>query len=404
MKRGLEHSDNPYADHAYGGMGGPAKRMAYGGGVHSGEPCPYFPRGTCERGDMCKFTHIGPGGTRPAHQEQAGGGGATRQCPYFMQGTCEHGSTCKWAHDPRFAQVGGGPAPCPYFPRGTCDRGNACRFSHAAPLPSTVNPAAAAAAASQHFPVQDPGFGDSALAQQSRYMSSMNAMIGQQFGGGVRASPYSLGSSMPMVYAPQQQAPQWTPTRCPYFAKGQCTRGNTCSYSHAGMVNPNPQGICPYFSQGKCERGASCSFAHVDGAKPPCPYYAKGQCERGDDCKFSHNFGTRRLQKGDKPCPYFLDGRCQRGDNCNFRHHDNGLKAGVTRPCPYFLQGTCNRGKECRMAHIKDLDHQPHLTSDAKPCPYFKSGACEKGMACMFLHTEEVPALEESSEQVPDTQ
>ncbi|XP_048532546.1 zinc finger CCCH domain-containing protein 25-like [Triticum urartu] len=105
---------------------------------------------------------------------------------------------------------------------------------------------------------------------------------------------------------------------CYAFQKGECNRGDACKYSHDEQRNANtgwgskeddpkwehdrhrgPQnkgesrGICYAFQKGECSRGDSCRFSHdeqvaVQG-RGVCYAFQKGECSRGASCRFSHD-------------------------------------------------------------------------------------------------------------------
>lgn len=64
---------------------------------------------------------------------------------------------------------------------------------------------------------------------------------------------------------------------CKFYAKGKCTRGNTCSFAHsASHLQPRPNlfrtQLCFHFARGGyCTVGDACRFAHqLDDLRPAC--------------------------------------------------------------------------------------------------------------------------------------
>merc|ERR1712228_991541 len=99
----------------------------------------------------------------------------------------------------------------------------------------------------------------------------------------------------------------------------------------------------------------------MGGTSKKCPYFASGNCHKGQDCKWSHgdgglsfapaqstqDFGTSQL------CPYFAAGKCDK-ENCRWRHAV-GSKAGggglaPGQKCPYYALGKCEK-PECKWSH-----------------------------------------------------
>ncbi|KAJ8092740.1 hypothetical protein PM082_007069 [Marasmius tenuissimus] len=116
------------------------------------QPCVYWAKGNCLRGDSCTFLHGAP--TREAEPRSP-----AVVCVYWAQGRCMRGDSCTFRHDatvgevesqqPQQAEVeeptdthlilpsnqharfSGIPQPdCIYWARGRCDKGDSCTFRH----------------------------------------------------------------------------------------------------------------------------------------------------------------------------------------------------------------------------------------------------------------------------------
>jgi hypothetical protein len=60
----------------------------------------------------------------------------------------------------------------------------------------------------------------------------------------------------------------------------------------------------------------------------PCPFYARGTCSRGTACRFSHqgSIDTSSIENYRKPCRFFMRGHCGRGEACIFSHEQSSIQ------------------------------------------------------------------------------
>ena len=123
---------------------------------------------------------------------------------------------------------------------------------------------------------------------------------------------------------------------CYAFQKGECTRGDSCRFSHTmrdgygggGGGGGGGAPVCYAFQRGECTRGDACRFSHTEGgggggfarSSAPCYAFQKGECTRGDSCRFSHDPNAEAPQRSSQPCYAFQKGECTRGDSCRFAH------------------------------------------------------------------------------------
>ena len=139
--------------------------------VPSAKPvCYAFQRGECTRGDACRFSHTeGPNG--------GGGGGG-------------------------YGSGGGGSAPvCYAFQRGECTRGDACRFSH-----------------TEGGGGNGGGFG----ASRPQFRAVLRVPEGRVHARGL----------LPLLARPQRSGAPRSSQPCYAFQKGECSRGDSCRFSH----------------------------------------------------------------------------------------------------------------------------------------------------------------------------
>jgi hypothetical protein len=132
---------------------------------------------------------------------------------------------------------------------------------------------------------RSPGRGRSHSRTGSHRSGSRNSGSGKRFGsqGG---KPRSKSRS------PNRKTSRDKP--CIDFAKGKCTRGAGCKYSHSkdgsrndGRANSPKRGYSP-------KRGSSPGKSRLRTPTPerfkrPCHSFAKGSCKYGDKCVYSHS-------------------------------------------------------------------------------------------------------------------
>lgn len=160
---------------------------------------------------------------------------------------------------------------------------------------------------------------------------------------------------------------------CSFFAKGCCTSGAKCRFSHdPSLIVPLKSEAkaqaspCSFFAKGSCTSGAKCRFSHDPSLfvspksaatalaqAAPCSFFAKGMCTSGTKCRFSHDSSSVVPQKSEKktkaqpaPCSFFARGGCTNGDKCRFSHDlslvemssdDLGDSFDATVPCDLEL-------------------------------------------------------------------
>jgi len=157
--------------------------------------------------------------------------------------------------------------------------------------------------------------------------------------------------------------------------------------------------------------------------KKPCFNFAKGKCSEGVDCHYSHDSDPESLATSanlpsdstKKPCFNFAKGECSFGVRCYYSHDSNPHphatfanppSDSTKKPCFNFAQGECNFGVHCHYAHDKD----PNLSSTTANPPvdsikresrsdnpykckyYWETGTCKQGFKCTRPHRKN-PAL-----------
>lgn len=133
---------------------------------------------------------------------------------------------------------------------------------------------------------------------------------------------------------------------CLHFAKGYCSEGDYCTFSHdptwgiptytaaanAPTTRASPPPICVHWQAGHCRNGASCAFGHPQPAtrKEPPPKAVSASTEG----------------RSSAPCKFFLQGGCTKGLQCSFTHPEIAEKD-LIRPDA--------NGKVAKKARLEDL-------------------------------------------------
>ena len=99
-----------------------------------------------------------------------------------------------------------------------------------------------------------------------------------------------------------------------WFAKGSCSKGKSCSFSHAkehkGVGKGKGRSASRGRGKGKGKGGKSRSSSPNQKI---CPFHLKGDCKKGKDCDMKHNPTCNFWKK---------DGTCKFGDQCTHPHRD----------------------------------------------------------------------------------
>lgn len=140
-------------------------------------------------------------------------------------------------------------------------------------------------------------------------------------------------------------------TRCVYYPS--CRRPN-CPYLHedpqSDFERPKVNNtVCNKWLKGDCLKGDQCTFLHeYDYNKIPiCSTYATtGKCTT-QRCRHRHppNILSSTTNITGKPCNWYYRGFCKHGGNCKDSHEFRGIF------CPAFMAGFCPKGPNCHLPH-----------------------------------------------------
>lgn len=116
---------------------------------------------------------------------------------------------------------------------------------------------------------------------------------------------------------------------------GECTRGDSCRYSHnleggaaTSFGGPRRSNICFAFQKGMCQLDYVLAFFLIWLG-------SLGECERGESCRFVHeadnswgggnsSYNNNRGPRNNGVCYAFQKGECERGASCRYSHEAGG--------------------------------------------------------------------------------
>jgi hypothetical protein len=153
-----------------------------------------------------------------------------------------------------------------------------------------------------------------AHAAQQQQMAQQQQVFDQQ----LQQQQQQMSQQQPFIYVAHQQQQQQP---FAYVAQQQQQLGwqqqQPTTMAFAAQLNARPPiygrspGPCYAFQKGECSRGDSCRFSHVSD-----PSAGRGA---------SSATATATAAPMTQACTFFQDGRCSQGDNCRFRH-DRGVQ------------------------------------------------------------------------------
>jgi len=336
---------------------------------------------------------------------------------------CIPGSECKDANADGVKR-----AFCKFFRQGACSRGEACVFAHdeseigeSIPREGTLGAQGAlgckgSACGLPPFPLVK-GRMDEHMKERCAVHNKLRSVACLHFSEGA------------MVCKPGAECKDATEegikrALCKFFAKGACSKGETCPFAHddselgsaigadsmTGLVSEGPpvsfdtQDICTVHNKRRsitclahgpdgslvCKLGSECRNAGEDGVKRGfCKFFVRGACTKGQSCPFAHEITEGEevsdaipcLGKGKGMMPFSaLEGwRIEPNEQVRCTVHG---KLRSFSCLSYTADGAlvCKAGFECRNAGDDGVKRAF--------CKFFAQGVCSKGEACVFAHDE----------------
>ena len=204
----------------------------------------------------------------------------------------------------------------------------------------------------------------------------------------LRKQAYYAKWFQPMAATPAPEEP------CRFWAAGECTRGNSCRFSHSGPGAASKRSK----SEGRTGQGNRRDEV-ADRATPVETHSLPNDSPKGKG-KYKASFGSELPKAGSglggkgtgrdrsstpgprrsqKLCCYFQDGSCQKGDQCIYQH----IKA--TDPEEKMrLKKMREEGKARAESQSRSQTPQP----GKRHCIHWENGRCDYGDKCNFVHDD----------------
>jgi hypothetical protein len=216
--------------------------------------------------------------------------GVSSICSYYLRNSCTNGTACRFSHQITSPE----PAPvvdervCSHFLRGSCRYGHTCQYSHGSHIGiRKVSQAVQSVGSEPESPrrTHTVPFGICKFFVQGRCKNGVDCPFSHS---PVEVQPGESQSTWPPARATNQQqnpiflrSESTSKTPCIYFAKGKCSNGVACSFSHAGTTPGSNSSIN---LQHICED----TVALKGSVLVPCKFFLQGSCTKGGKCQFFH--------------------------------------------------------------------------------------------------------------------
>eukprot|EP00927_Polykrikos_kofoidii_P053728 TRINITY_DN4828_c0_g3_i1.p1 TRINITY_DN4828_c0_g3~~TRINITY_DN4828_c0_g3_i1.p1 ORF type:complete len:1132 (-),score=141.05 TRINITY_DN4828_c0_g3_i1:52-3366(-) len=398
--------------------------------------CSFYQQGTCKRGSECMFAHLDNAAPPPRSRKENDDGDQAKVCTFYMRGECRKGWRCPLQHPVDDVGVGKASSDrgarsatnwddersksdqdgrgvykrktklCAYYARGDCKKGDDCEFIHA---PDEQDGDGAGASVAKHTGRVCNFFawGTCRRGESCPFVHSDD----QNDGGLAKECDDGYeGSDSNSVLERPNRFKRMKAAVCSFFARGECKKGDQCSFSHPEAHVFDYQEDYDDGSHrggGSSSRGRSANKASSSSRKAKqCSYFAQGHCKNGSECPFSHEIDEESLDELDRPAlqrANFRGGLRGKGSTSSLTVVAERSVGGADGAFKYKPKvEPLNGDADCSDVTAKpppwrsssSIDKQPVIVPavpalDRKTtlCMYYSRGyECRRGSDCTFLH------------------
>ncbi|KAF8909391.1 hypothetical protein CPB84DRAFT_1516020 [Gymnopilus junonius] len=282
--------------------------------------CTFYPLGKCRNGDMCPYRHVNP----PERPHEVAPDTAHLQSDQDNWGSGGNSGVVKSRK------------PCVYFTtRGYCQRGDSCHFLHGDANPDRNYPSSGVSGpASSGNENANNGDDDGWGASWDPIGEDTQPAVVVNWEDTVDNSGWNHVTE-PAVQPVEHSEPATEDSKAPVWGKWPPEEDSS---SHAPWAVPSVP--CPYFAKGNCRKGNACNMLHDTpkrGSRPSHPENRSSSSVAPKDPEHANvadeidkswsqpwpTEGESSLSKPTKinaPCKDYGEGHCKYGDGCRYLH------------------------------------------------------------------------------------
>eukprot|EP00928_Gymnodinium_smaydae_P087669 TRINITY_DN71904_c0_g1_i1.p1 TRINITY_DN71904_c0_g1~~TRINITY_DN71904_c0_g1_i1.p1 ORF type:complete len:662 (+),score=125.72 TRINITY_DN71904_c0_g1_i1:86-1987(+) len=368
------------------------------------EMCKFFPLGQCRKGDACTYSHGKADEFNGARSRQSGGGSAAygSSMPsgggYAGYSSGSRAGASAAAGEPRRGPIYGGgrssessshaEASSSATPRGPIYGGGGFRSGGASGEASAS--AAYGGKAAGREPAPSSRVGRLSLANggggddRGSYSGKGGAAPSSSYGGGSSKGSGGGYGGYGGSHASEAEAKNYKTVMCKFFAVGQCTKGDQCTYAHYA----EEQG------RGGDDRytARAPSYSDYDSPRQGAPRYGGGGNASGGP---AGTYGTTLPSSRDPSTPAVWTSSILRPARGSGKDAGKSVGKGSGKDGKSFGKGNAAGAMAALPAQAWSSKGAPPTNSRYKTeaCKFFAIGACTKGNACTFRHEEPVPVV-----------